>query len=229
MRVYNRPMSGGRWNTLEEYLDAQTVLWYGAGVNSYSDYSLLVGHWWSSRNSPPTGEMVYMDWSGTIVGKLFGNLREPEYFSENPDLPPPVYQVQMVLNPICAGLCFGGGLCLAAIGAIVGGCMAGCRGASDYIGCVAQCVVNSTPAWLVGLCLGLLIACLICLLWPALPRLLPRIGSKLNEWCPGFMEILFRCMREAGRDVTKLFGCIGEECLKARKRIILPSQTTRVY
>jgi hypothetical protein len=25
MRVYNRPMNGGRWNTLEEYMDAPTV------------------------------------------------------------------------------------------------------------------------------------------------------------------------------------------------------------
>jgi len=41
MRVYNRPMSGGSWNTLEEYLDAPTVQWYGVGANSYSDYSLL--------------------------------------------------------------------------------------------------------------------------------------------------------------------------------------------
>ena len=69
MRVYNRPTSGGSWNTLEEYMDAPTVRWYGAGANSYSDYSLLAGHWWSSLNSPPTGEMVYMDWSGTIVGR----------------------------------------------------------------------------------------------------------------------------------------------------------------
>jgi hypothetical protein len=75
MRVYNRPMSGGDWNTLEEYLDAPTVRWYGAGANSYSDYSLLAGHWlsdWSSQRY----EMVLTDSFGETV--TFQNIRLPE-------------------------------------------------------------------------------------------------------------------------------------------------------
>lgn len=32
---YNRTVSDGHWNTLEEYLDAPTVRWYGAKANSY--------------------------------------------------------------------------------------------------------------------------------------------------------------------------------------------------
>jgi hypothetical protein len=55
MRVYNRPMNGGSWNTLEEYLDAPTVRWYGAGANSYNDYPLLAGHWLSRLTPPPAG------------------------------------------------------------------------------------------------------------------------------------------------------------------------------
>jgi hypothetical protein len=53
MRVYNRAMSGGSWNTLEEYLDAPTVRWYGTSAESFSDYPLLAGHWLSECASPP--------------------------------------------------------------------------------------------------------------------------------------------------------------------------------
>ena len=53
MRVYNRAMSGGRWNTLEEYMDAPTVRWYGTSAESFSDYPLLAGHWLSECASPP--------------------------------------------------------------------------------------------------------------------------------------------------------------------------------
>jgi hypothetical protein len=52
MRVYNRAMSGGRWNTLEEYMDAPTVRWYGTSAESFSDYPLLAGHWLSECASP---------------------------------------------------------------------------------------------------------------------------------------------------------------------------------
>jgi YD repeat-containing protein len=45
MRVYNRPMNGGSWNTLEEYLDAPTQVWYGTSAASFSDYPMLAGHW----------------------------------------------------------------------------------------------------------------------------------------------------------------------------------------
>jgi|GEM_PF-3050614 len=45
MRVYNRAMSEQSWNTLEEYLDAPTVRWYGTGAESFSDFPLLAGHW----------------------------------------------------------------------------------------------------------------------------------------------------------------------------------------
>jgi len=71
MRLYNRVMSGGDWNTLEEYLDAPTVRWYGAGANSYSDYSLLAGHWLGGCVPPPSGMMVYEDAFGLRVGGDF--------------------------------------------------------------------------------------------------------------------------------------------------------------
>jgi hypothetical protein len=45
MRVYNRAMGGGSWNTLEEYLDAPTQVWYGTSAASFSDYPMLSGHW----------------------------------------------------------------------------------------------------------------------------------------------------------------------------------------
>jgi hypothetical protein len=75
MRVYNRPMSGGRWNTLEEYMDAPTVRWYGTSAESFSDFPLLAGHWlsdWSSQRY----EMVLTDSFGETV--TFQNIRLPE-------------------------------------------------------------------------------------------------------------------------------------------------------
>jgi len=93
MRVYNRPMSGGSWNTLEEYLDAPTVRWYGAGANSYIDYSLLAGHWLSSLNPPPDGEMLHQDWFGVQVrndmrsSNVGAPVRTPEYLVHTSELP----------------------------------------------------------------------------------------------------------------------------------------------
>jgi YD repeat-containing protein len=45
MRVYNRAMGEQSWNTLEEYLDAPTQVWYGTGAASFGDYPMLSGHW----------------------------------------------------------------------------------------------------------------------------------------------------------------------------------------
>jgi hypothetical protein len=75
MRVYNRPMNGGSWNTLEEYLDAPTVQWYGAGANSYSNYSSLGGYLLSSWGAQ-LSEMVCADSQGEIVN--FHSIRLPE-------------------------------------------------------------------------------------------------------------------------------------------------------
>ena len=75
MRVYNRPMSGGSWNTLEEYLDAPTVQWYGAGANSYSNYSSLGGYLLSSWGAQ-LSEMACADSQGEIVN--FHSIRLPE-------------------------------------------------------------------------------------------------------------------------------------------------------
>jgi hypothetical protein len=75
MRVYNRPLSGGSWNTLEEYLDAPTVQWYGAGANSYSNYSSLGGYLLSSWGAQ-LSEMACADSQGEIVN--FHSIRLPE-------------------------------------------------------------------------------------------------------------------------------------------------------
>jgi hypothetical protein len=91
MRVYNRAMSGGSWNTLEEYLEAPTVRWYGTGAESFSDFPLLAGHWLSRLTPPPAATMLYQDWFGVRVGGEVGSQalpnRVPEYLEENPDMP----------------------------------------------------------------------------------------------------------------------------------------------
>jgi hypothetical protein len=81
MRVYNRAMSEQSWNTLEEYLDAPTVRWYGTGAESFSDYSLLAGHWLSSLTPPPAGEMLDQDLFGEVVSTRVSQ-RPPEYLWE---------------------------------------------------------------------------------------------------------------------------------------------------
>jgi len=78
MRVYNRPMSGGSWNTLDEYLDAPTVRWYGAGAESFSAYPLLAGYLLSDWSSQ-LYETVVMDSHGEIVNHH--SIRLPEEFS----------------------------------------------------------------------------------------------------------------------------------------------------
>jgi hypothetical protein len=89
MRVYNRAMSEQSWNTLEEYLDAPTVRWYGTGAESFSDFALLAGHWLSGCVPPPSGMMVYEDAFGLRVGLGTAAVvkRVPEYLEENPDTP----------------------------------------------------------------------------------------------------------------------------------------------
>jgi hypothetical protein len=87
MRVYNRPMSGGRWNTLEEYMDAPTVRWYGTSAESFSDYPLLAGHWLSECASPPEGTTLYQDAFGLRVGGETAVKRAPEYLQSTVDFP----------------------------------------------------------------------------------------------------------------------------------------------
>ncbi len=83
MRVYNRAIGGASWNTLEEYVDTPTAVWYGAGAESFSAYPLVAGHRPSNLLPPAAGQMLSLDVFGLRVG---GNLegaavsqRVPEY------------------------------------------------------------------------------------------------------------------------------------------------------
>ena len=110
MRVYNRMMSGGRWNTLEEYMEAPTVRWYGTGAESFNDFVLLAGHWLSECAPPPEGTMLYQDAFGLRVGD-FGMpavpKRVPEYLQSTVDFPELffgyLYSIQMVEKDPCEG------------------------------------------------------------------------------------------------------------------------------
>ncbi|GIV06723.1 MAG: hypothetical protein KatS3mg016_2298 [Fimbriimonadales bacterium] len=229
MRVYSRAMGGTSWNTLEAYLDAPTVRWYGAGSESGQDYAWLAGHWLSGLVPPPSGTMVYEDAFGLRVGGGLGTaaVLEPEYLRVVDDLPPSSYGVMLAGVPaICAIPCGISGLCALAGLAYLLGCIAGCRGASDYWGCVAGCLAG-IPDWIIVGCGIALIGCIICLLLPILPGIISgigRINQLLEKLCPGYKLIIAKCMREAGSDYVKLIGCIVEECVKARKPpIIRPS------
>ena len=68
MRLYNRPMSGGSWNTLEEYVETPTVRWGGTAAGSFSDYPLMAGRWLNLLVLQD-GEMLYHDmWQIPIAG-----------------------------------------------------------------------------------------------------------------------------------------------------------------
>jgi hypothetical protein len=107
MRVYNRAMSGGRWNTLEEYMDAPTVRWYGTSAESFSDYPLLAGHWLSECASPPEGTTLYQDAFGLRVGGETAVKRAPEYLQSTVDFPELffgyLYFAQMMEKDPCEG------------------------------------------------------------------------------------------------------------------------------
>ena len=61
MRVYNRAMGEVSWNTLEEYVETPTAVWYGAGAESFSDYPMAAGQWLMSLTDPAAGVMLLHD------------------------------------------------------------------------------------------------------------------------------------------------------------------------
>ena len=52
MRVYNKEIGNASWNTLEEYVETPTAVWYGASTESSSDYLKAVGKWLSNLTLP---------------------------------------------------------------------------------------------------------------------------------------------------------------------------------
>ncbi len=132
MRVYSRAMGTTNWNTMEEYLDAPTVRWYGAGAESGQDYAWLAGHWLSGLVPPPSGTMVYEDAFGLRVGGDLGTAavtnRVPEYLELNPDVPA-AYLASGNNQPDWIE-------CLI--------CLAGCRkkGGWELLACISACLAG---------------------------------------------------------------------------------------
>jgi hypothetical protein len=81
MRVYNRPMSGGSWTSVEDYLTIGNLVLYYNSTGSYMDYRWLPGHWLGSLSSGEIGKMVYRD--------VFGVTPVPAEL----DFPAPMYLV----------------------------------------------------------------------------------------------------------------------------------------
>ncbi len=196
MRVYNRPMSGGSWNTLEEYLDAPTVRWYGAGANSYSDYSLLAGHWLSGCVPPPSGMMVYEDAFGLRVGGDFVatgvTKRVAEHLELNFDLPD-VYlpeediSVKPMGVPVIIVLaCLT--VCAASLPSMWNAYQVcannpppdGCLGAPHWI-CYAGCLIRNGCGGPVSLVLCLSCALCICVGLRLPPKFCKSLAEKVKE------------------------------------------------
>ncbi len=68
-------------------MDALSVVWYGVGTESSSDYPWLAGHWLSDLAPPGAGQMLYLDAFGLWVGGDFSGAavpkRVPEYLSQD--------------------------------------------------------------------------------------------------------------------------------------------------
>jgi len=75
MRVYNRAIGGASWNTLEEYVDTPTAVWYGTGIESYVAYSMLAGYLINNLTTSQT-DFAYMDIFGEMLNLPI--LRMPE-------------------------------------------------------------------------------------------------------------------------------------------------------
>jgi hypothetical protein len=70
MRVYNRAMSGGSWNTLEEYVETPTVIGYTRPEGTFGHYVWVSGHWlgdWIAGG----GWAYYQDQFGLEVGTVY--------------------------------------------------------------------------------------------------------------------------------------------------------------
>jgi YD repeat-containing protein len=81
MRVYNRPMNGGSWASVEDYLTIGNLVLYYNSTGSYMDYRWLPGHWLGSLSRGEIGKMVYRD--------VFGVTPVPAEL----DFPAPMYLV----------------------------------------------------------------------------------------------------------------------------------------
>ena len=143
MRVYSRAMGTTNWNTLEAYLDAPTVRWYGAGSESGQDYAWLAGHWLSGLVPPPSGTMVYEDAFGLRVGGDLGTAavtnRVPEYLELNPDVPD-IYlpEEPTLVNPMSLPI-------------IVLGCLAVCAASLAFMwNAYHICATNPPPVGCAG-------------------------------------------------------------------------------
>lgn len=157
MRVYNRVIGGRRWSMLKEYVDTPTVVWYGTGAESASDFPMLAGHWLSSLVPPHAGQMWYLDAFGVQVRGDFGRAavpkRVPEYLEPNPEMLFPTFiMAPMSIPAICAIPCAVAGACAAAGLAYIIGCMVGCYGSPDFWRCVGQCIAK-IPSWIIPRCL----------------------------------------------------------------------------
>ena len=50
MRVCSKAIGSlSLWNTLKEYVETPTVVWYGASTESSSDHPMVAGHWLSNK------------------------------------------------------------------------------------------------------------------------------------------------------------------------------------
>jgi len=197
MRVYNRAMNGGDWNTLEEYLDAPTVRWYGAGANSYSDYSLLAGHWLSRLTPLPAGRIVCQDRFGVYVSK--NEAHTPEYLASNSDIPDLwlpnegveiVPMMAWVIPVACALVCGGAAACL-------WHCHSSCGGWN--LSCIFDCF-KSNP-----LCAGVGLGCLACIIYYGW-RLLVR-------WYPNIRTYIIQCGEEYD-NISQFIFCVIRLCTK---------------
>ncbi len=207
MRVYQRAMGATTWTTLEEYMDGSSVVWYGAGAESASDYPWLAGHWLSDLAPLGAGQMLYQDAFGLWVGRDFGRVggdfgrvavpkRVPEYLAQVSEVPwwyfddeddesetgirP--YAVPIIIIGLCLVACAGS---LASLWNAYQICAnnpppTGCKGAPHWI-CWVDCLLENGCGGPVSLVLCLGCALCICVAVVAILRIPPKVCKRLAD------------------------------------------------
>ena len=87
MRVSSKAIGSVSWNTLEEYVETPTAVWYGASTESFSDYPMVAGHWLSNLTPPAAGQMLYLDAFGVRVGGELGTVGQPHHAGQESEIP----------------------------------------------------------------------------------------------------------------------------------------------
>ena len=186
MRVYNRPMNGGSWTSVEDYLDTDSALGYGynwqyrhsggellmmTASGEPSAYYPMDSNGLAVQNAPAqpcvcpvapvrTAACSPLGYGGCCENYLTFTTHSEYYYSHQPHTGyGNVVLPQVAWIPIiCIGACACGAFCLTYLFS----CMRDCSSAMNLTDCLQTCI-GALPGWVQFLCGVCLIGCLLCI------------------------------------------------------------------